>query len=102
MKEILEKLNNLKITQESIDFLEDLPEEIYNKYFQDCVTERLDIDKHRWYETSISVYKIPEGLIGVKSITDLFSESSEVADIFHTLQFYEMEEIQTVSYKIKK
>lgn len=101
MKEIIEELNNLKITQKSIDFSEDLSEDIYDKYFKNCVEEGLSVDKHRWYETSISVYKTDKGLLGVKSITDLFSEQSQCEDIFHTLEFFEMEEIPLISYKKK-
>lgn len=103
MKEIIKELNDLKITQKSIDFLEDLPEEIYEKYFQEEVENGLDVDKHRWYETSISVFRIDEGLfIGVESVTDTFSEQSEVEDMYHTLRFFEMEAIPSVTYKIKK
>ena len=99
MKEIIEKLNNLKIIQKSMDFCEDLPEDVYETYFQKCVNVGLNVDKSRWYEASIDVYKIPEGFLGVKSVTDTFSESTEVKDIFHTLEFFEMEEIQIVTYK---
>ena len=102
MKEIIEELNNLKILQKSMDFLEDLPEEVVDKYFEDCVTEGLEVDKHRWYETSLSVYKVEQGLIGVVSVTDLFSESSEVEDIFYTLQFHEVAEVPSITYKIIK
>lgn len=102
MKEIIEELNNLKILQKSMDFLEDLPEEVVDKYFEDYVTEGLEVDKHRWYETSLSVYKVEQGLIGVVSVTDLFSESSEVEDIFYTLQFHEVAEVPSITYKIIK
>lgn len=104
MKEIIEKLNNLKITQESIEFLEDLPEDIYEKYFESTtiVENVLDVEKHRWYETSISVYKLPEGFLGVRSITDVVGENNSVEDMFHRLKFFEMEPIQTTTYIIKK
>lgn len=103
MKEIIKQLNDLKITQRSIDFLEDLPEDIYKKYFEGKeVDNDLSVDKHRWYETSITVFEIPKGYIGVRSVTDLFSEQSSVYDMFWTLQFFEMEPIVTTTYKIKK
>lgn len=104
MKEIVKELNDLKLIQSEMDWIEGIPEELYNRYFENakCVDEGLDVDKHRWYETTISVYKLPEGLIGVESVTDLFSESSSISDIFHTLRFFEMEEVLIPSYKIKK
>jgi len=94
--------NNLKIHQESIDFTEDIPEHIYDQCFKNCIAEGLKVDKHRWYETTLAVYKLNEGLLGVVSVTDLFSEQSSVDDIYHTLQFYEVEEVPSITYKIKK
>lgn len=101
MKEIINKLNDLKIKQKSMDFEEDLPEDI-EKYFEDIVASDLDVDKHRWYETSMKVYKIDEGFIGVVSITDLFSESGSVDDCDHTLEFYAVREKSVITYEIIK
>lgn len=103
MNTIIKELNDLKIVQKSLDYLEDLPEEIYKKYFENkgCVYSG-DVDKHRWYETSVEVYKVDGVLIGVCAVTDCFSEQSEVQDMFHTLRFFEMEEYTTISYKKKK
>ena len=108
MKEIVKQLNNLKIVQKSIDFLEDLPQDIYERFFEgNEVDGELDVDKHRWYETSVSVFRIDDAPIspsylGVRSVTDLFSEQSSVSDMFYTLEFFEMEPIITTTYKIKK
>ena len=102
MKEVVQQLNDLKIVQKSGDFLEDLPEDIYEKYFLNCEDENLYVVKHRWYETSISVYTTDKGYLGVRSVTDTFSEQMEIGDIFYTLKFFEMEPIITTTYKIKK
>lgn len=105
MKEIIDYLNSLKIRQTSLDVEEDnIPEDVYEKYFSNasCVASELDIDKHRWYETGITVWEIPQGLFGMRVITNLYSEQSEVGDIFWTIKFFEMEEYTTVSYKIKQ
>lgn len=104
MKELIEKLNALQIEQCSYEWTEDLPEDIYNKYFADIDAEDLElyVDKHRWYETSVSVYKIGDEFLGVESVTDVFSEQMGYSDCGHTLNFFEMEEFSTVSYKVKK
>ena len=34
MKELIQQLNDLNIRQESIDFCEDLPQDIYEKWFE--------------------------------------------------------------------
>jgi hypothetical protein len=103
MKELIEKLNALQIDQESYEWTEDLPDDIYNEYFTDIeeVASELDIDKHRWYETSVSVYKIGDEFLGVESVTDVFSESMGYSDCGHTLNFFEMEEFVTISYRAK-
>jgi hypothetical protein len=95
--ELLEKLNGLKIIQKSIDWQEDIPEDIFNDTFN-LVDSELDVDKHRWYETSVEVYKVFDRFLGVQSITDVFSEQSEVGDMYHTIKFFEMKPIQTTTY----
>jgi hypothetical protein len=104
MKELVDYLNGLKIKQTSIDLDDNnFPENIYEKYFENstCLAEELNIDKHRWYETGLSVWETENGLLGVRSITNLYSESSDMEDMFYTLKFFEMEETTVVSYKQK-
>jgi len=99
-KELVEYLNSLKILQKS-SHDEDIPEDIWNEYFDgNGVTGGLNINKHRWYETSIDVYKINDGFIGVNSVTDCFSEQSSIEDMFWTLDFFEMQEIMKPTYEI--
>lgn len=104
IKELIKKLNDLSIYQNSYDFLEDIPEEIYKEYFEqiDTVESELSVSKHRWYETSITVFEYEGGFFGVESVTDLFSESMDYSDCSHILKFFEMEAIEITSYKRKK
>lgn len=104
IKELVKKLNSLKIHQTSGEFEEDLPEDIYEKYFENAKqVALLDIDKHRWYETAFIVYNLPNiGKIGVKTVTQMYSEESSIEDVYHTLMFFEVEEIQITSYKAIK
>lgn len=104
IQELVKKLNYLKIPQ-TFDWEESLPEEIYTHHFEDqfeVLQDQLDVDKHRWYETSITVINISDvGILGVRSVTDVFSEQMTVGDCYYTLEFFEMEEVRTISYKIK-
>jgi len=106
MKKLIEQLNALNLTQNSYKWLEDedIPQDIYDAFLKDMkeVDSQLDIDKHRWYETSVSVYQIGDKFLGVESVTDLFSEQMDYSDCRHTLNFFEMEEYSTVSYRVKK
>ena len=102
---LIEKLNGLKITQISGDWEENIHEEIWNEYFDKIIYEQvafgLDVDTHRWYETSTTVVKLPDGIMGVNYITNMFSESQDYIDCYHTMEFFEMEEYATISYRAK-
>ena len=102
-KELINHLNNLKILQTS-SWDENIPEEIWHEYFECTYNEvaaGLNIDEHRWYELSTTVIRINSGFMGIRSVTKCFSEQSSIDDMCHKLEFYEMEEINVISYKIK-
>lgn len=101
-KELLSKLQKLDIIQTHGDWCENMPfEEIYKPYLEnDCkeIKHGLDVDTHRWYETSISVYETCGGLLGVRHITNMFSEGQGFEDCYVTLEFIEMKEVKVISY----
>ena len=100
--ELLAKLKALKITQTHFDWAEDIPEDIWKEYFDGnfkVVKRNLRVDKHRWYETSISVIKIFDRFLGIRHVSDMFSETMDVEDCYHTLEFFEMKEVQTITYE---
>lgn len=104
IKELVQKLNDLEITQINGDWAENIPEEIYNEYLEGSYQEvayDLDVDTRRWYETSITVLELPDGFIGVRYITNMFSESQDYEDCYHTMKFMEMESYITTSYRLK-
>ncbi len=104
IQELVTKLNESKISQNSGEWTEDLPEELWEELKAlgyKMLKSGLDVDQRRWYETSVEVFSVNGGLIGCRSITNLYSEQSAYSDICYTLKFYEMEEIQSVDY-IKK
>lgn len=101
--ELLEKLNKCGIYS-----LDDLDEELDNeleKYnFRYVAT--VDTDEHRWYVRGENVYEVCiDGIkyyIGVWEVETLKSEEMTVSDCGIKLEFYEMEEYTTVSYRRKK
>lgn len=100
--ELVKKLQELQIIQKSIDWEENLPEEIWESYFKGNYKELksgLDVDSRRHYETSITVIEIYEKPLGIRHITNLYSESSTCEDCYVTMEFFEMEEIIIKSYK---
>lgn len=108
---IVDELNKLEILQKDIDLMEALPDDVYYEYFEynlqgpSCeeIKSNLDVDKHRHYETSITVFQTKEGeFFGCRHISNVYSEASMVEDCYWYLKWFEMEEVKTVTYKIKK
>lgn len=98
--ELITKLNDLKIHQTSGDWQEDIPEDIYDEYFENAgaVASGLEVDTHRWYELSTSVVSVNGSFIGINAISNTFSESMGYDDVYHHLEFFEMKEVKVVSY----
>lgn len=99
--EFVQKLNDLKIEDDG-GWEDSLPTEIWEEYFKDKhkeLTCGLDVDTHRWYELSTTVVEVDGSLLGIRHITNLFSESSSHSDIGHTITFMEMKEVMVKSYE---
>lgn len=103
LQELITKINELNLCQteypDEQEFNEEIDSELSNLK---VVDSGLDVDKHRWYETSVTVYKHPEGFFGIRYVTDQFSEMSSIEDHYWDLKAFEMEEVSTVTYKVKK
>lgn len=103
--ELLGILQKLDIIQTSGDWSEDLPEDIWTEWFKGSfkeVAHNLGVSTHRWFETSISVFEIHGGLLGIEYITNMFSESQMYEDCYCKIGFHEMKPIQTVTYVVVK
>jgi hypothetical protein len=46
----------------------------------ECVSSDLEVDRHRWYETSTRIYKCEDGFVGVNGVNQLYSESMDYDD----------------------
>lgn len=100
IKDIINELNALKVV-ESEGLPYDLPKEIIEKYpglGVDPVATGLDPDKRRWYTTSVSVYEVADGYIGVRVVDVVKSEEMEVGDIGHELTFFAMKKVMVESF----
>lgn len=101
MKELINRLKQEYPVQK--DYWEDDLYTILKDIKAVKVAEGLDVDKHRWYETSIIVFQLPNNkFLGVRACTDLFSECSSFDDIYWTYDFFEMEQVNIPSYVIKE
>ncbi len=102
--ELLEKLNDLNISQTRLDWEGNVPKDIFNKHFKgkyESVAYNLDVDTLRWHETSTSVIKICGGIMGINHITNIFSEDMDCEDCCHQMSFIKMKEVQVTSYAAK-
>ena len=99
---LLEELNRSKIIQNFSDWEESLPEDIWENHFRDRFKEidsGLDVETHRWYEISTCVVGIYGSLLGISYISNVFSEGIDVGDCCVDMQFFEMKEVEVVSYQ---
>jgi len=99
---LIKELNDFQILQTKIDWELCIPQDMWKEHFEGSYTDLasgLDEDSHRHYESSVSVIKIYDRILGIRHIDLVFSEMSMVEDCYHHLKFFEMREVQTVTYE---
>ena len=94
VKEDIDKINSEKCY--SIWDAEDFLEGDYQ-----LVASNLEIEHHRWYETSVNVYKLDDGYIGIWGLSHIYSEIGMAIDFEIQCEVDEYEEVQIISYKPK-
>lgn len=65
------------------------------------VAKGINMDQFRWYSTAIDVYKCTDGFIGVSGLFQSFSEMQSASDCNVICEVFEMEQVPTVTYKVK-
>ena len=104
MKEILRKLTEKHKTQ-----TDSCEEELYDTLKElgaSQIANNLNVSKHRWYETSTTVFELQVGgetkYLGVNCATGIFSEESSFSDLCCSYSFFEMRKIMKPAFeKIK-
>ena len=71
------------------------------KEFPKRVAKNLEIDKHRWYEVSTSVYKLEDGFVGIKGVSNIYTKNMDAENCCFECSANEYKEIQSISYKRK-
>lgn len=107
LNELIEKLNKY-CSENNIYDIDDMSDEIWDELeqakFQHVAT--VDHDEHRWYVLAENVYSVLIGgekhYIGVWEVDTLKSECMSVEDCMCEIEFYEMEQFTTVSYRRKE
>lgn len=94
IKEAIEKINKGKFFS-----LWEAVEEVLDDI--EPIVKELDIDHHRWYTVSTSVYKLDDGFIGITGVTDLRGDM-DFSDCSWETIAEEYEEFTTISYRPKK
>lgn len=89
VKEVIDVCNSNKMYS-----LYDFEEE----YHLESVACNLNIDSHRWYEESTTVYKCDDGFVGVTGVSQLYSESMDYCDCESICWAEEYIPVQTVTY----
>ena len=94
VKELIEHVYNYTFysLMEVEAFLKEVPQ---------CVAERLEIEKYRWYSVSTSVYKLEDGFVGIRGVSDIYSDDIDAEDCGVRCTACEYEEFPYVLYKKK-
>lgn len=99
--ELIDKLTKLDLPQIS-DWEESIPEEIWFAEFDKkhtVLAEGLEVNKHRWYETSTTAIQFEDGsIMGINSVTNIYSENMMFEDCGADLSFFPMSEVKVISY----
>lgn len=103
--ELIERINKAEILQTEYSFKEEkLPKDIReiadNKF--KFIKEDIDIDRHRWYELSTTVYSYKGRFIGIRGASVSYGEMASWSDFYITWEAFEMEEVKTTTYVKKK
>ena len=100
---MLKELQALNTIQTTGGWEENIPEDIWNEFFKETVrkdvAQGLEVDSRRHYETSISVVNIYDRLLGIRYITNIYSETSDWESCYVEMQYMEMKEVKVISYE---
>lgn len=94
LKEAIERINN----SEELYYIDDA-ESIID--YEKQLVSNIDINRHRWYETSTSYFQLEDGILGIEGLSNVYSEYMLASDCDVNCYAFEGEEIKTVSYKPK-
>ena len=81
------------------DMEDSLCSDFLNKGLPQLVAENLEKEKYRWYEVSVSVFKLEDGFVGVKGVSFKYTEILD--DYIPKCSASEYQEAKTLIYKIK-
>ena len=103
---IIRHLNTLKIVQESINWFEDFPEQLWEDYLCSCyrkttISGESNYNGYKMVDTSIDVFDLPVGALGVEYVSRNLNGFYDLSDIKHVLKFYELIKISTETYIIR-
>ena len=73
--------------------------EVSLKEVPQCVAEHLEIEKYRWFSVSTSVYKLEDGFVGIRGVSDIYSDDIDAEDCGVRCTACEYEEFPHVRYK---
>lgn len=59
----------------------------------------IDIDRHRWYETSTSYYQLEDGILGISGLSNIYSESTSASDCCVRCHAFKGEEYTAICYR---
>ena len=105
--ELVKKLNSFKLPQMYLSWDDNIPTKVWDDYFYNgefsVIATEIDIEKHRWYETSMMVVKIFNRYLGIRHVSKICSDSDNVSDTFYITKYFEVFPVKKtiIEYKTK-
>jgi len=96
---IIKEVNDAKVC--GIPYVEDECE-LFVAAKPKLLQENMDVDRHRWYEISTSVYAVGEWFLGLTGVSNVFSETMGFDDCCVDTVACEMQEFASVTYRPKR
>lgn len=88
----------LKENESGIKTLDELKNYVGDKV--ECVAFCVNYKDHGYYETAIDVYKLEDGLVGVRLLSRAVVLPSLWDEIDSAMGIYDMKEVKTITYEI--
>ena len=105
--EIIDRLQDEEVY--TVEGKSDVLDELFINHETDVVASELNVDKHRHYELSTDVYRIngnthleSDMYLGVRWVSQMYSEMSDHYGIGIHAKFFEMEREEVMTYKYTK
>lgn len=101
-KELLEDFNSRKIEADSLDWQDNIPNDLHQKYFDGTKFKEVDeieVESDRWCRIVTTVIEILGGYIGITHVSDVHNNNTGISDCLSHITVCEMKKSKKSTFK---